>query len=305
MGRQLTEVERIILLQKWIAAPTQAEADRLERAQRMVNGAVRAHPAFAGLDLTVKGKGSYANNTNVRFDADVDVKVQLNRPHYRGFGMLGFWPWAIDNAEASQGPWTPARFREELGLALKACFNDVDANHNVAFYVPPVPGSRPSADVVPCFAFRQYRDFGGSSFDEGSVVFTRDGGRVINWPEQQLANGIAKNNRTKRRYKFAVRALKQVENAVAADGLITALPSYFSECLIYNVPDSVLLADSLDTALHGALAHLRRDLNWWSGGWRDQLEPNEMKKVFGEGQKWTIQDGRQLIEAAFYYLNYG
>ena len=51
-------------------------------AERMIKEAVRDHPGFADCSLTVYAKGSYANNTNVRADSDVDVAVQCSNAIY-------------------------------------------------------------------------------------------------------------------------------------------------------------------------------------------------------------------------------
>ncbi|RAG81979.1 nucleotidyltransferase [Streptacidiphilus pinicola] len=300
----MSDADRAALLRRAVAPPSDAETERLERAERMIRSAVRGHTAFAGLDLSVEAKGSYANNTNVRYDSDVDIKVQLNdRVVHAYHPKLSHWSWRLNNHY--RGPWTATRLRQELGAALNTAFGAIDATRNVAFYIPEVAGSRPSADVVPCFAYRQYRDANASQWDEGSIVHTRDGGNIVNWPAQQLVNGRDKNKRTNRRYKFAVRALKYVENDLARRGVINELPSYFMECLIYNVPDAVLMGDSLDASFRGAIAHLRGEVHMIWGNWRGMLEPNEMKKVFQDGQKWKIRDARQLLDAAWHHLNYG
>lgn len=240
----------------------------------------------------------------MRFDSDVDIKVEFTQRVYRSVSPECMSWWEQHTTNAYSGRWTPKAFREELGIALKRVSRAVDATHNVAFYVPDVPGSRPSTDVVPCFTYL-YAPGWGRGPAQGSVVFTRDGKHIVNWPQQQLDNGRAKNLRTNRRYKFAVRALKAVENDLAQMGVIKSLPSYFMECLIYNVPDNVLVATSLDQGFYGALTHLNHALNWWSGDYRSMVEPNEIKKVFGDSQKWTVDDARQLLTAAWSYLNYG
>ncbi|MEV6208673.1 hypothetical protein [Kitasatospora sp. NPDC051914] len=307
MDKRLTEQERRALLDKWISPATEAEADRQERAERMVKQAIHAHPPFAGLDLKVEAKGSYRNNTNVRADADVDIKVQLNRPVHADFlqfvnplrrqTLLG---------DPYDGPWRPGKLRQEVFAALDNYFaGPIDADHNIAFNIPAVPGSRPSIDVVPCFRYLLYSGFNCDRCDEGSIVYPRDGKEIVNWPDQQLSNGRAKNNRTNRRYKFVVRVLKAVENELAAQGVIKPLPSYFSECLIYNVPDDRLAGGTFDDAVRESLAYLARELHWWFGdSGRAMVEPNGIKKVFGPGQKWTIDDARTLVNSALTYLNY-
>ncbi len=297
MARQLTEDQRLALISKWKSPPGAAEQDRLERAERMVCEAISQHEPFRDLSITVAAKGSYPNNTNVRGDSDVDIKVQLNDPFYYDS------PWG--GTDQYTGPWTKDKLRQEVRTALTQRFGTVDADHNIAFYVPEVVGSRPSIDVVPCFKYVLYNSAATEGRYEGSIVFGRDGKQVINWPELQLLNGREKNRRTNLRYKFAVRVLKSVENDLADEGVIAPLPSYFSECLIYNVPDHVLLTGSFDDAVRSSLQEVYRQLTSpWPGTSR-MVEPNEVKKVFGSDQKWDEKDARDLVEGAWLYLNYG
>ncbi|PAX86719.1 nucleotidyltransferase [Streptomyces albidoflavus] len=301
MARQLTYDQRIALINKWKSPPGASEQLRLERAERMVKEAVARHEPFQGFDITVASKGSYPNNTNVRGDSDVDIMVKLNDP----FHTEGLAAWWFGQQPRYTGPWTQRKLRQEVEDALTNHFGSVDTDHNLALYVPEVVGSRPSIDVVPCFKWVAYDSMAPGGEYVGSVVYGRNGKRVINWPEFQLANGRTKNANTKYRYKFAVRVLKNVENVLASEGVITALPSYFSECLIYNVPDHVMLGvDSLDEVVRESLREVYRQLTgaWFSS--QRMVEPNGIKKVFGEGQKWTEKDARELIEGAWYYLNY-
>ncbi|MFF5131095.1 hypothetical protein ACFY41_29745 [Streptomyces syringium] len=301
MARQLTKDQRLALISKWKSPPGPAEQDRLERAERMVRAAISQHEPFRGVDVTVAAKGSYPNNTNVRGDSDVDIKVQLNECfYYDGQSPLPTGPDYV-------GPWTKDKLCREVHAALAGAFDLVDADHNIAFYVPEVPGSRPSTDVVPCFKYVLYDRTAAGGRYEGSIVFGRDGKKIVNWPELQLTNGRAKNDwsRTGRRYKIVVRVLKNVENDLAAQGIIEALPSYFSECLVYNVPDPVFLDGSLDDAVRESLRELYRQLASPGMAWKGMVEPNGVKMVFGEGQKWDEQDALDLILGAWRYLNYG
>ncbi|MFJ8563217.1 nucleotidyltransferase [Streptomyces sp. NPDC093514] len=298
MARQLTHEQRITLINRWKSPPGTSEQVRLERAERMVKEAVRLHEPFHGFSITVAAKGSYPNNTNVRGDSDVDIKVQLNN--------LFFYDGAswLNRPDPYTGPWTPEEFRTEVERALVGHFRVIETDHNIAFNVPEIVGSRPSTDVVPCFKYVFYDNSAVGGQYEGSIVFGRDGKKIINWPELQLTNGKAKNTRTNLRYKFVVRVLKNVENDLTAQGVIKALPSYFSECLIYNVPDHILLVGGFDDAVRASLQEVYRQLtDLWFGAQR-MVEPNGIKKVFGEGQKWTEKDGRELIEGAWHYLNY-
>ncbi len=304
LAERLSPAERQQLISKWKSPSTDAEAARQARAERMVKDAIALHPAFYDVrgDLKVEAKGSYPNNTNVRFDSDVDIKVQLNDQIYYEF-RDDVPVWSRDEIGSYRGRWTPALLRQEVGKALVNAFGSgVEDSHNVAFYVPPVFGSRPNADVVPCFQYRQYITGDLSKYHSGSIVHCRDGKRIVNWPELQLTNGRAKNSDTGNRYKFVVRVLKSVENDLCRQGLIEAVPSYFSECLIYNVPNSRFTSgESFDSTVAYALASVFAQLK---NGAADMWEPNEVKKLFGPEQKWTEDIARDLILKAFDYLGY-
>lgn len=298
MARQLTTYERLALISKWKSPPGPSEERRLKRAEDMVRAAIDQHAAFHGANVHVEAKGSYPNNTNVRGDSDVDIKVQLNECFYYD-GQV-----PILAGPDYTGPWTKDVLRREVYAALDAAFGNVDSDHNIAFYVPEVPGSRPSTDVVPCFKYVLYDGAAPDGKYEGSVVFGRDGKKIVNWPELQFTNGRAKNTATHQRYKFVVRVLKNVENDLTAEGVIEALPSYFSECLIYNVPNPVFLDGDLDDAVRACLAEVYRQLD--SATERQLMkEPNEVKMLFGVEQKWSEQDALDLILYGWRYLNYG
>ncbi|WP_433917388.1 hypothetical protein OIE50_50745 [Streptomyces canus] len=302
----LTPQQRSNKLDRWKSPPSPAEEARLARARRMVTNAVKQHPPFAGLGLVVEPKGSWANNTNVSSDSDMDIKVEFTQRAFQGSTVgMSYWDLLLQN-NSYNGPWTPEKFRSELGIALRRVSNSVDASNNVAFYVPSVPGSRPDTDAVPCFTYLHKPAFGPPN--RGTVVFTNDGKHIVNWSQQQLDNGREKNARTGYRYKFAVRALKSVENDLVALGVIKNVPSYFMECLIYNVPDPTLKnALSLDLAFQAALMYLKGQFNFWSFSANPDamVEPNGIKKLFAPGQKWTKDDARQLVTAAWDYLGYG
>ncbi len=60
----------------WTGPSSPTEQDQQERTERMIREAVNQHRAFANCRVNVYAKGSYANNTNVHADSDVDIAVQ-------------------------------------------------------------------------------------------------------------------------------------------------------------------------------------------------------------------------------------
>lgn len=62
-------------LSGWTGPSSDTEQDKQDRTIRMIREAVQSHDAFDDCTLSVYPKGSYANNTNVRADSDVDVAI--------------------------------------------------------------------------------------------------------------------------------------------------------------------------------------------------------------------------------------
>lgn len=302
----LTPGARAMLLSRWVQPSSDHEKAQQDRAERMVREAISASPAFSNSEVSIYTKGSYPNNTNVRRDSDVDVVVELQDCQYYDY-LPGVSP-AASYASAYPGPWTPQSWRSAVTKALEERFGTSSvAPGKIAINVKAVEGSRPSADVVPSFNYVRYDDPNQESSHVGSCVFPSDGGpKVVNYPRQQLENGRWLNTLTGQRYKKFVRALKNAENTLVANGEMEDLPSYFMECLVYNVPPTVLRqGDNLDDGFAATLAHLWREL---SGGdaERNYHEPNELKWLFkGQASKWTVEDGRRLVIGTWNHLGYG
>jgi hypothetical protein len=294
---------RDALLATWIKPSSDDEATQQERAQRMVTEAVKAYGELKSASLVVFAKGSYPNNTNVRRDSDVDIAVECQACQY-----YAYMPGKAPDKEAAPpygGPWTPAQLRTEVRAALVAKFGSAAVTSGkIALTVSAVPGSRPSIDVVPCFDYFLYDDARRTSSRRGSCLFPAGSAtKVINWPDQQLENGRAKNQRTGSRYKNYVRALKSAENALAKAGTIADLPSYFMECLVWNVSDNTLQRGALSDGFRATLAEL------WAGLKEPSIhdswtEPNNVKYLFRGGQSWTVDQAKSLVLRTWSYLEY-
>jgi hypothetical protein len=235
------------------------DVDR-ERTQARIQRAI-AQAADIPATVRVYAKGSYANNTNVRRDSDVDIAVEWQEQFYvQPFGeavglsavQLGYEPAGFNVAP------TPAVFRASVERAMVAAFGDqVDISGASAIHV--VRGEDAlDADVVPCFAMRRYDR--PNYFWEGHRVFRKDSGYfhwADNYPEQQRQNGNAKNAATRRRYKELVRCLKRIEGELVDQRILgRGYPSYLIECLVYNVPNDVILGGTRYEALDRALVWL-------------------------------------------------
>jgi len=281
----------------WTGPSSDTEKDKQDRTERMIRQAIDSHEPFSNCSLRVYAKGSYANNTNVRSDSDVDVAVECTEVQY--------WEESVKGnhtpGRSYEGIWTPAKLRAELLSALKVKFpGQVDASGSTAIQINS-NSARVDADVVPCFSYRYYLK---SETRDGTKIFKTDGSSIVNYPAQQMENGIAKNKRTGYAYKKGVRLLKRIENAMAEDGSFRELPSFFMECLAYNCPDTIFTHLTWTECLRAMLIHIWDSLQGdepSSGRW---LEVNECFFLFHSNQKWTREDGREFAKAAWNYFGF-
>lgn len=302
----MSDTDRESLIARWVKPSSETEQDQQDRAERMVTKAIEASEDLKSAKYKIYTKGSYPNKTNVRQDSDVDVVVELQECQY--YEYLPGVPAAVPKPSTYTGEWDERAWRAAVLKAMEDYFgaSEVDSTGKIAIEIQAKPGSRPSADVVPSFSFIRYDSTDQSQYHVGSCVFTRDTlAKIVNWPRQQLDNGVAKNNLTNGRYKKFVRALKNAENVLAEAGKISDLPSYFMECMVYNVSSGNLgYGSSLGAGFGQTLAAMYGDLD--DGTALDSwVEPNDLKWLFKGNKKWSVAEGKELILETWRYLDYG
>lgn len=186
-------------------------------------------------------QGSYANNTNVRTESDVDIAVvqeDVFTPEYR-IGVTG----------SSYGFYTPENstksFKDEVHECLTIKFGRDVTRGNKSIKIN---GNtyRKDTDTVPCRRYRDYRNdysYSSSSYIGGIHIFCDDGTRIINYPEQHIENGRKKNNDTNRYFKKMVRIAKKIKILMSEVGYISAnnVSSFGLESLLWNIPDEIFM----------------------------------------------------------------
>ena len=189
-------------------------------------------------------QGSYANNTNVRTESDVDVAViqeEVFRTEYRPSGTL--YPQSDSDYNFRNVPASSKSFKDEVQEALKEKFGSDVERKNKSIKVH---GNtyRKDADTVPCRRYRDYRQDDASNFVGGVVIYPDNGGMIINYPEQHIANGRKKNSDTNHYYKKMVRIMKKMRYlmedscCMAYSSAAKNVNSFILESLLWNIEDS-------------------------------------------------------------------
>ena len=179
-------------------------------------------------------QGSYRNHTNIRGNSDVDLVIESSNVCYSNLNEdekrhLGIGP----------GSYNYSEFRNQVIMALKSYYgtNMVDDSGQKSIKIA-ASNNRLAADVVPCITYKLYRNW--NVVAKGITFWTQHSSQqVINYPKLHFQNGAYKNDSANMYYKPAVRMFKNARERIVANdpSLEGKYPSYFVECLLYNVPD--------------------------------------------------------------------
>src|SRR5688572_22882127 len=62
-------------LSGWTRPASETEENKLTNAERLVREAISEHNKLNKISIRIFGQGSYANDTNVRLNSDIDINV--------------------------------------------------------------------------------------------------------------------------------------------------------------------------------------------------------------------------------------
>lgn len=250
-------------------------------------------------DIEVYLQGSYKNSTNVRGDSDVDVIAQLNESYTHDISPLDQLERERYEAQFVPASYRWAEFRADVLDALQRYYGDSAVHERNKCLNVVGSSNRLNADVVVALEHRRYTSFvsySNEAHHSGIAFWTqRDNRRIENWPKQHYSNGVAKNSpfQTSGRYKSTARMFKNARSAAVDRGFLAEeeAPSYFVECLVYNVPTWCFGATHTDTYVT-ALEWLRQeDKSRFVCG-------SELVWLFGPTEeKWSMPAAERTIAA--------
>jgi hypothetical protein len=297
-------------LETWTKPAFNNEDEKAKDTEAAIREAISGHQLLSRLPLDVYAKGSIKNNTNVRRDSDVDVAVE-----YTGI-IFSDYPEDTDPSEvrriqglsAYRGPFRDVHghtdlgvFKNALGDALVSTFGSgAVTRHNKVFTVRESSRSL-AADVIPCATYR--KSWTAQHFAEGIRLLPDRPATfpINNYPKQHYAKGVASNNATSRRFKRTVRILKNLENKMVKDGTHPEVASYLVECLVYNAPKICFGGATWASRTRAVLLHIWEQTED-SSCEKQWVEVNGIKYLFHTRQKWTRDEARDFVRAAWQYV---
>lgn len=290
-------------LTRFTRPPSETEESKLQNSEKMVRDAINSDEKLKKKQTETFGQGSYANNTNVRLNSDIDINVR-----YTG-GFYYDLPKDKDENDVGIGDFPPSdysysEFKDDVENALINKFGKeyIERNDKCITVLP--NSNRIITDVVPTWNFRQYTD--NNSYHIGSR-FISDGGKTItNFPIQHISNGIDKNKNTSRRFKRLVRLHRQLRYEMIDDGenISDNITSFLLECLVWNVPDKIInnyynwndrLKESIAYIFNNTIK--KDDCENWG-------EVSELFYLFYDSRKWTYSEVNEYMDTLWDYLGY-
>lgn len=285
---------------------SETEETKLDRAIDAVKRALGNSDIILSNKYEIFGQGSYANNTNVRNNSDVDINVCYTAAYYYD---LPVGKTREDYGFSNSVPYDYSTFKNDIERMLIAYFGrDKVIRKNKCIHIQENT-YRTEIDVVPTWEHRDYYGENNNTdqFHKGVVLWADSGQKVLNYPKQHKANGIEKNEHTKKRYKSLVRIMKNLKIQMSESNYYCNenITSFLLECLMYNYPNYELSNSDYDWN-----AILRKVIYYFwdktmedSNDWKSWVENSERLYLM-IGHKWGRNDVQTFMYRLWNFLEY-
>lgn len=287
-------------LDNWRKPPSDSEDTKLRNSERMIREAISASDELNKYKVDVFGQGSYANDTNVRLNSDIDINVCMK--DYVYFDLPD--GKTREDYGYSEIDYTYHQFKAAVERALVAKFGQGEVIHDDKCITVKGSATRVEADVVPTWEYHRHDSGGGKAI--GTKFITDAGIGVVNYPLQHIENGKSKNVLTQRRFKRLTRILKRLRFKMIEDGLAVNenITSFLLECLVWNVPNSIFNdKDSWTERLEGAILYIYSQLKE-DGPFKEWGEVSELLYLFRSSRKWSAEDVKEFLSQSYTYLGF-
>lgn len=240
-------------------------------------------------------QGSYANNTNVKQNSDVDICVMYkNVFNYR-------IPEGVSlNGSYNDSTLDYFTLRNMIKNALSKKFGSdrvIDKNKSIRILSN---SYTTEADVVVAFQYRYY--INGNDYLEGISYKALDGASVVNYPKLHIKNGNDKNTETNHMYKKMVRIFKKIMYDMQDNNIYESkeVKGFVIECMVYNINNKdiyqYIATKYTDNLKRMADAFINESMISW-------IEVNEIKYLFGIEKDKEEKRYKDFIKSLKVYIN--
>lgn len=287
-------------LNSWRMPPSDAEETKLANAERMVKEAIVADQILNKLSIDTFGQGSYANDTNVKLDSDVDINVCLSSTIYYDL-PTGKTKEDFGYKDSS---YKFVEYKNSVEQALVNKFGRASVVRKDKCITVLANTYRVETDVVPTFEYRRHNESGTTTV---GVKFISDANKaIINYPLQHIENGKTKNTSTQKRFKRLTRIYRRIRYRMIDDGIAVSdnITSFLLECLVWNVPDNIFNGnDTWTERLRQSIIHLYHDTKE-QNTCNDWGEVSDQIYLLRGGRKWSREDVNKYLQQMWTYLEF-
>ncbi|MBD3584024.1 nucleotidyltransferase domain-containing protein [Flavobacterium selenitireducens] len=279
--------------------PSDTEEQKLANSEFAVREAIKNSAALKDKSTKIFGQGSYANDTNVRNNSDIDINVRLDSadfvkiPDGKNDSDYGY----------SDSSYSYPAYRKDVLDAMISYFGlkYVVDNDKCITILP--DSTRVETDVVPTLKYIRYDS--ETAKVEGVKFISKSGKSIINFPLQHIENGKGKNSRTQKRFKRLTRIYRRIRYKMIDDGIDVSdnVTSFLLECLVWNVPDKIFNDyDNWTDRLKESIRYIynktqnAEDCKHWG-------EVSELLYLF-VGRKWSEKDVNNFMLQMWNYLQF-
>lgn len=290
-------------LNGWCKPPSNTEEQRLEKTVRRIREAIQKSEELKEYDIEVFGQGSYANDTNVRLESDVDINVCCTAFFFTEYVTKDVSDETFGYVN-SKHPYSD--FKDKVKNALIAEFGVENVKVKNKCFSVVENMNRVKADVVPTFQLRRFDDAVEYHAIKGVCFYSSKNEKVTNYPKQHIENGKQKNANTQRRFKRTVRIFKKVRYKMIEDGIIvsTNITSFLLECLVWNVPDHIFNDnDTWTKRVKDAIFHIYGQTQD-AESCKEWGEVSELLYLFHSNRKWSAKDVNEYMIQMWNYMGF-
>lgn len=256
-----------------------------------------SQPVKKDKEFQVYLQGSYKNSTNIYADSDVDLVVQLDSTWRRNLANLSSGQKKKYKKAYSSATYTWEDFHSDVVDNLREHYGHSAVTVEDRALVLESDSLPLTADIVVCQLYRRYNRFNSKSdqdYDEG--ILFRDlstDEKIIAYPKIHYENGVEKNQAVNGRFRESIRIFKNARSYLVDKDEISEdlAPSYFVECLLYNVPNSEYESDLQERYTNIVNWLIEADLSAFKC-------QNEFQDIFGSKSiQWSRSDAKEFIRS--------
>ena len=288
-------------LTNWTRPASETEEAKLQNAEKMVRETIANDPKLSKMSTETFGQGSYANDTNVRLNSDIDINVRYTDGFYFD---LPEGKTRADFGLDSPSEYSATEFKNDVEAALVKKFGRSDVIRKNKCLTVLGNNYRVETDVVPTWNYRRFNDDG--TYVLGAKFRADDYTWITNYPKQHIENARAKNVNTSRRFKRLTRIYRKLRYRMIEDNEAVRdnITSFLLECLVWNVPNNIFNDNYTWTErLKQSIIFLYNNTKE-EETCREWGEVSELLYLFRSSRKWTRQEVNNYLVQMWNYLEY-